>query len=430
MSTLSDKIDHLDTELSAAVHEQATAGYRANKDIHDAKVAIDALFGRIKEIKTKAEQSELMVAEICKDIKQLDYAKQHLTSTITALRKLNMMVTAVESLKSLTQQRQYGEAADLLSAVKSLLSHFNRYQEVPKILQLKGDVTKIKKQLKDHIIREFRNMSELSAEDANADPNYDAPSNTQLTTACKVVDVLAGSTKGELRRTLIDNQLQPYKKIFGRGKDEAKLGGTERRYNWFRRLLRKFDQTLDGVFPNHWQLLYRMCVEFCEQTKLGLAAEIGSTNAADIDVAVLLRALQKTIQFEKEMGDRFEVSASANGDANSNEGGMLMAPDGSMVDPDSAEGARLKMQKDKEKEQRESGQGSGSGSSTIWGDGEEGSEDGNEKIAVVFKGLISSVFEPAMMSYILLERKNMKQMMDKVVNEDKVKPYTLILRIM
>ena len=91
-------------------------------------MAIDALFGRIKEIKSKAEQSELMVAEICKDIKQLDYAKQHLQDTITALKKLHMMVTAVEQLKNYTEQRQYQDASHLLAAVKSLLSHFDRYR--------------------------------------------------------------------------------------------------------------------------------------------------------------------------------------------------------------------------------------------------------------------------------------------------------------
>ena len=43
------------------------------------------------EIKSKADQSEAMVQEICRDIKKLDYAKKHLTTTITALRRLGML---------------------------------------------------------------------------------------------------------------------------------------------------------------------------------------------------------------------------------------------------------------------------------------------------------------------------------------------------
>ena len=53
---------------------------------------------QVRDIKTKAEQSEQMVQEICRDIKSLDYAKRHLTQTITALKRLQMLVTAVEQL--------------------------------------------------------------------------------------------------------------------------------------------------------------------------------------------------------------------------------------------------------------------------------------------------------------------------------------------
>lgn len=46
---------------------------------------------KIHEIKTKAEQSETMVQEICRDIKKLDFAKKHITTTITALHRLTML---------------------------------------------------------------------------------------------------------------------------------------------------------------------------------------------------------------------------------------------------------------------------------------------------------------------------------------------------
>lgn len=46
---------------------------------------------KVREIKTKAEQSETMVQEICRDIKKLDFAKKHITTTITALHRLTML---------------------------------------------------------------------------------------------------------------------------------------------------------------------------------------------------------------------------------------------------------------------------------------------------------------------------------------------------
>ena len=52
------------------------------------------LFFKIKEIKEKATQSEQMVQEITQDIKSLDYAKRHLTTSITTLKRLQMLGTS------------------------------------------------------------------------------------------------------------------------------------------------------------------------------------------------------------------------------------------------------------------------------------------------------------------------------------------------
>ena len=68
------------------------------QDLTAAKAAFEELFGKIREIRRKAEASEIMVQEICRDIRKLDFAKTHLTHTITALRRLAMLVNAVGAL--------------------------------------------------------------------------------------------------------------------------------------------------------------------------------------------------------------------------------------------------------------------------------------------------------------------------------------------
>ena len=159
-----------------------------------AKLTIEELFGKIRDIQRKAEQSELMVQEICRDIKKLDYAKKHLTSTITALRRLAMLVNAVgtgagpgrgtlhlgrahgaagrlaaaataaaahctkwaallgseavvpapaqlpllrglpaDQLQLAVERHEYAEAAHLLEAVQQLSSHFQSYAHIPKV---------------------------------------------------------------------------------------------------------------------------------------------------------------------------------------------------------------------------------------------------------------------------------------------------------
>jgi prefoldin subunit 5 len=59
---------------------------------------VQELFTKVREIKAKAEQSEVMVQEICRDIKKLDYAKKHITTTITALHRLSMLGESADCL--------------------------------------------------------------------------------------------------------------------------------------------------------------------------------------------------------------------------------------------------------------------------------------------------------------------------------------------
>lgn len=54
-------------------------------------MCLQELTQKISEMKEKAEQSEVMVQEICRDIKKLDFAKKNITTTITALHRLAML---------------------------------------------------------------------------------------------------------------------------------------------------------------------------------------------------------------------------------------------------------------------------------------------------------------------------------------------------
>lgn len=68
--------------------------FSKNHTIFVASVSITSLqelMYKVREIKSKAEQSETMVQEICRDIKKLDFAKKHITTTITALHRLTML---------------------------------------------------------------------------------------------------------------------------------------------------------------------------------------------------------------------------------------------------------------------------------------------------------------------------------------------------
>ena len=136
-TTFCDELDarskSLNEEILQTVRAQTSAGSSARKDLENGKQSVAELFVKVREIKGKAEQSEQMVHEICRDIKSLDYAKRHLTTTITALKRLQMLVTAVEQLVVMSRERMYAEAANLLEAVTQLLGHFAEYTHIDKV---------------------------------------------------------------------------------------------------------------------------------------------------------------------------------------------------------------------------------------------------------------------------------------------------------
>ncbi len=69
------------------------------QDLEEAKQYIEDLFVKISDIKKKASESESMVQDLCADIKKLDYAKNHLQTSITSLNRLQMLINAVNQLE-------------------------------------------------------------------------------------------------------------------------------------------------------------------------------------------------------------------------------------------------------------------------------------------------------------------------------------------
>lgn len=149
------KIRKIDGEIREVVRNQTDAGELGKAELEEAKRVITELFTRVELIKSKAEQSEQMVHEITADIKQLDYAKRNLTASITALKRMNMLVSAVEQLKVMSQRRQYREAASILQAVQQLISYFKAYRQIRKVQEYADTVAIIQAQLGKQVKEEF-----------------------------------------------------------------------------------------------------------------------------------------------------------------------------------------------------------------------------------------------------------------------------------
>ncbi|GAB4841540.1 HIT domain protein, partial [Ancistrocladus abbreviatus] len=150
MQKIHSEVRRVDASILAAVRQQSNSGTKAKEDLAAATPAVEELMYKIREIKTKAEQSETMVQEICRDINKLDFAKKHITTTITALHRLTMLGRAYMIFYGLAVS-----AVEQLQAVNELCSHFEAYRDVPKITELRQKFKNIKEILKSHVFSDF-----------------------------------------------------------------------------------------------------------------------------------------------------------------------------------------------------------------------------------------------------------------------------------
>jgi hypothetical protein len=98
-SAISTRLTTLDDSLSTTLRHQAHLAPLISADVLHARNAVHQLASRMHSVKTQALQSEAAVIEITRDMKRLDYAKRHLQRTITALKRLHMLLHAAEQLR-------------------------------------------------------------------------------------------------------------------------------------------------------------------------------------------------------------------------------------------------------------------------------------------------------------------------------------------
>ena len=396
--------------------------------------------------------------DICRDIKALDVAKKHLTTTIETLNRLQMLVTSVHRLEQYVEAHEYIDAGRLLEAVQQLFKLFSEYHGVPTMRDLMERVDTVKLELQQLIEDDFDELTEAGAGEAHSLGDSDSDGDgsghsaavaTSLETlrhACAVIDALGGKLLERLIARFCRKQLnRPYERTFGGG-DACNLEAIERRYAWFRRTLRDIEARFGRVLPEHWCLPHRLAVAFADNARADIAgrilAEFDPPSSAPAEL--LVRALNKTLQFEKEMQKRFEKEGSiskgggdsaATGGSGSQHGGAasggepetfdesaaLINEDGDVVDPSTAEGIRLKHRKRKEWEAQKADKAQAKqamDSKASWlqslsnkqSDSAGGSADTDGKDSKPLPQLpglmrrISDAFDPYMGAYVRLER--------------------------
>ncbi|KAF8936214.1 Vacuolar protein sorting-associated protein 53 [Dissophora ornata] len=296
LAKLQARAKQVQEELRELTRAQTDGGQKGQEEVEAAKKGIEMLFFKIKEIKEKATQSEQMVQEITQDIKSLDYAKRHLTTSITTLKRLQMLVTAVDQLKAMAQRKQYRETAQLLEAVLQLIQYFRTFQNVRQIAELTESVAKLQAELERDIMKDFENSF---TQDGILVGNVG-----QLASACLVIDILGEDVRRNLVEWYCKLQLRAYRSVFKPNEEVSALDNTSRRYAWLKRLLKIHDEEHAHIFPPAWDVSRVLCMQFCQITRTDLTDILAKT-ASTVEVPLLLQVLQLTLEFETQLENRF-----------------------------------------------------------------------------------------------------------------------------
>ncbi|KAM8717272.1 hypothetical protein ACLKA7_004041 [Drosophila subpalustris] len=292
------EVSLIDDNIRSVVRGQTNTGQDGQLALCEAQKVISSLFSHIIDVKTRAERTEEMVKEITRDIKQLDCAKRNLTSAITTLNHLHMLVGGIESLNELIERRSYGEILNPLQAITEVNQHFQQYSDIEEIKNLSQSVDKIQVTLAQQITEDFKDAF------ASKPSSQHRLGLNQLGDACKVLSVLDAKVKKELLKWFIAQQLEEYMHLFHENQDIAWLDKIDKRYAWLKRHLLDFEDKYGAVFPLDWEVSERITVEFCRQTRQQLS-QIMAKRTNEIDVRLLLFAINKTQAFEQLLSKRF-----------------------------------------------------------------------------------------------------------------------------
>ena len=211
---------------------------------------------------------------------------------------LQLLTTAYEHLKVLSKTRQYRECAQLLQAVILLMGHFKSYRSIDQIATLSRNVAELQRELLEQVCEDF----EIAFAKGEV-----AQKRVMLAEGCQVMDALGDTARSRLMTWYCNTQLREYRQVF-RGSEEAgSLDNISRRYSWFRRMLKTYDEEHAAIFPPLWRVNEVLANVFAEGTRDDYKGILSRTTRSgqSLDVGVLLSCLQETLDFEHSLERRF-----------------------------------------------------------------------------------------------------------------------------
>ncbi|KDR67572.1 hypothetical protein GALMADRAFT_79772 [Galerina marginata CBS 339.88] len=257
---------------------------------------ISDLLGQMSRIREKATESEAVVRNITKDIQVLDLAKKNLITSMTMMKRLQMLVNALTQLEDLITEKKYSDVAQTLAAVKEISATFKSYTAVPRINRVWKRIQEIQTQLRTQL-------------DADFDAFYLQEPNKQIQSsliadACLVIDVLGPDVRAHHIQRFVALELKEYRRIFRTNDEAGQLDNLSRRFAWFRRLLQTHEIEQGRVFPAEWRVSWHLLAKFAEISRDDVTTLLTKAGS-NLTVKALLDNLAITTEFEQGMAKKW-----------------------------------------------------------------------------------------------------------------------------
>lgn len=293
---LSEVIDTIQSRMKSstiairdAIRIYSTTGNDSEGVLTSTKNLITDLSGRITNIRDQASETETTVTQICKDIKPLDNAKKNLTTTVTVLRRLQMMTTTISKLEVNIDQLNYSECAANILALTTFLDDFQKYETAPQLKPLLSKFYDLKRALRNKINTELETKF------------YTGTGTTANLAVCAVIDAYGGDFRSSTIEIFCEKFLAPYEDAFR----NSGLNEMHSRYQWFKMRIDFFNKQYSCSFPKEWKMPYYLARAFCHKTARHVNSILKLTS--QLDVNQYLRAFEVTVKFEQRMSEVFST---------------------------------------------------------------------------------------------------------------------------
>lgn len=390
------QIGELDEEIDNLMCERAMYNEEMKIYMTELNNDVGKIIELINNIKQNTDTNETTVKMICNDIKNLDNARNNITTTISSLTKLIMLITGIEKLESFVKEKSFKEAANAIAASNDIMEYFKEYKHVNQVNSLYQKKDNLCSLLLIAILDEFKANIELLPN--NSDRLYEA---------CLSINAIGDNAIRSLKTWFTSYKLTPYETLFDpKAQNPVEFSEIERRFEWIKRCLKDYDKLYDEIFPPSWGFKSQLCQEFCRITKLHLndILMMNYEGVKKIEVEVLIKVLNNTIKFEKNLNEYLIIDYPGENKQNTGSINIALSTDNS----NNTTGKTVEEIKAKYSEKKERNPNR--------------KDPNSEPKFVLFRvvGVISESFEPFMQSYVNNEEKKIKEIISGLQVNDRI----------